>query len=126
MRETAAMIAVLAALALSGAPAQGAMQALEQAWEVPLGAVTLPGNESGQLVVRRCTSCKPDVLRVNAATRYFVRPSRAPVAFAELRRAAVKAGANRAALMYVYYDPASRTVRRLVVDAGATPAGKPR
>lgn len=98
---------------------EAALKPLEQAYELTLGAVTLPGNEVGQLVVRRCAACKPDLLRVNGATRYFIRPATAPVTLRDARTAATKAGATAGALVYVYYQPASRNVTRIVLDLGS-------
>lgn len=109
---------LLACILLLAVSAHGALKPVEQAYELALGTVSLPGNESGQLLVRRCAGCKPELLRVTAATRYFVRPSTAPVSLRDAHRAAVKAGANPAALVYVYYEPQTRSVRRLVLDPG--------
>ncbi len=117
-RHTISGSLLLASILLLAGSAHGALKPLEQAYELALGTVSLPGNESGQLLLRRCAGCKPESLRVNPATRYFVRPSKAPVSLREARQAAVKAGANPDALVFVYYEPTTRTVRRLVLDPG--------
>ena len=113
----ATVTAIVAALA--GTPsAHAALQAVEQALELPLSTVRLPPAESGALVVRRCARCAPEILRVTPGTRYFVRPGTQPVALREARKAAAGAAGRSAALVYVYYEPGPRTVRRLVLDPG--------
>ncbi len=106
--------------------AQGALLAVEEAYELSLAAVSLPGNENGYLMVRRCARCKPEVLRVNAQTLYIVRPARSPVALQDLKTRAGKIVARQQAAVYVYYDPGTRYVRRLVLDAPVmTPGSTP-
>ena len=116
---TLAGLALAAAAALAPAPAaRAALQAVEQALELPLSIVRLPPAESGAVVVRRCARCQPEVLRVTPATRYFVRPGTQAVALREVRKAAAGAAGRSTALVYVYYEPGPRTVRRLVLDPG--------
>jgi hypothetical protein len=104
-----------------------ALEPVEQAYELLLRSVSLPLHESGQLVVRECAGCRPEILRVTGATRYFVRPTATPVSLRDLRAVAARAGATPGALLYVYYDPGTRNVRRLVLDAGraVAPAAGP-
>ena len=111
-----APLLALAALVAGGAHAT--LRAVEESWELPLGAVVLPASEGALLVVRPCDACKTETLRTAADTRYFVRPGKDAVPLADLRKAAAKASARRAALVYVYYEPRKRAVRRLVLDAG--------
>jgi hypothetical protein len=110
---------LLAAAVLAPAPAaRAALQAVEQALELPLATVRLPPAESGALVVRRCARCAPEFMRVTPGTRYFVRPGTQPVALREARKAAAGAAGRATALVYVYYEPGPRTVSRLVLDPG--------
>lgn len=109
--------AVACLLLLAGA-ARAALVALEQAVEMPLVALRMPVAANTALVVRRCAKCKPELLRVTTETRYFVRPGREAVTLREARKAAAAAAARPAALAYVYYQPETRTVRRLVLDPG--------
>jgi hypothetical protein len=107
---------LLACILLITGSAHGALKALEQAYELSLSAVTLPASSAGQLIFRRCPACKPESLRVTADTRYFVRPSTVAVSLGDARKAA--AAARPAASLYVFYDPNTRGVRRLVLDPG--------
>lgn len=123
-RPIARTAALLALAILFGGTGHAALEPVEQALEMPLGAVSLPASETGQLVLRRCQGCTPQVLRVTPATLYVVRPSRAPISLREARMAAARAGAAPQALVYVYWDPATGNVRRVVLDTGA-PGGAP-
>lgn len=105
-----------ALLLLTGSAALGALKAIEEAYELSLAQVVMPASETGKVLVRRCPGCKPETLRVTADTRYFIRPSTTPVSLEEARKAAGKAAGRRQASAYVYYDPKTRTVRRLVLD----------
>ena len=109
----------LFALALLAAGGAGAtLKAVEEAHELALKAVTLPVTEVGQLILRRCGECRPETLSTNAGTRYFLRPAREAVSLDAIRRAAAAAAARPSALVYVYFDPRTRTVRRVVLDEG--------
>jgi hypothetical protein len=111
-------MALLSLLALLGARgAEAALKTVEEAHELALAAVTLPVTEVGQLIVRRCDECRPETLSTNANTRYFVASAKSAIPLAEIRRAAA-AAARSSALVYVYFDPRTRVVRRLVLDAG--------
>ena len=92
------------------------MKPLEEAYELSLSDVTLPVVATGSLIVRRCARCKPETLQVTDETRYFVRPGTAPVSLADTRKAAAKAAGRRQASVFVYYEPKTRHVRRLVLD----------
>ena len=116
MKKSGLFVASMLIL-LGPAGAQGALKAVEAAYELTLAAVTLPGNENGYLMVRRCAGCKPEILRVNAQTRYVVRPARSPVSLPDLKAQAGRIIARERAAVYVYYDPRTGYVRRLVLDA---------
>ena len=107
---------LVALLLLAGSAADGALKALEEAYELSLTQVMLPGSETATLLVRRCAGCESETLRVTAETRYFIRPATEPVSLEAARKAASKAAGRRQASIYVYYDPKTRTVRRLVLD----------
>lgn len=112
------VIAAIAATLAPAAVARAALEAVEQALELPLATVRLPPADTGALVVRRCARCAPEILRVTPATRYFVRPGTQPVTLREARKSAAGATGRKSALVYVYYEPGSRSVRRLVLDPG--------
>jgi hypothetical protein len=117
-------ITVLAAfLLLAGTAAQATLKAIQEAFELSLDQVVLPANDTGQLVVHRCAGCKPETLRVAADTQYFIRPATRPVSLDDARKAAGKAAGRRQASAYVYYDPKTRTVRRLVLDLAQSTRG---
>lgn len=109
---------LLALAALLAGSAQATLKAVDEALELALGAVVLPATEGAPFTARRCAGCKPEVMATTVETRYFVWPGRASVPLADLRKAATKASARPSALIYVYYDPRTRAIRRLVLDAG--------
>jgi hypothetical protein len=111
-------LAVVAGAIAAPAPAPAALVAKEQALELPLAKVRLPVADTGALVVRRCARCQPEVLRLTPATLWFVRLGTAAVTPREARKAAAGAAGRSAALVYVFYEPGSRAVRRLVLDPG--------
>ncbi len=60
------------------------------------------------------------VLRVTAATAWFDRPGTRQPAGQSVVLAAFRASAtNPATLVYVYYEPQTRRVKRIVLDAPA-------
>ena len=107
-----------AALLITATGGQAALRAVEQVYELGLRSVTLPAGASGQLLVRRCTNCRAEPLRVDATTRYFVRPGESMVTLNDLRAAAGRAALRRAPYIYIYYEPHSRVARRVVLDPG--------
>lgn len=109
---------LLPTLLLAAVTGHGALTALEEAFEVAPGDVTLPVSEAGQLVVRPCPACRPQLLRVDAGTRYLVQPGPETVSLAEFTRGAAQAAGRRTAAVFVYYDPQTRSVRRLVLHPG--------
>jgi hypothetical protein len=109
-------LVLLTLLAAGGAGA--ALKTVEEAHELALKAVTLPVTEVGQLILRRCDECRPETLSTNANTRYFVRPAKEAISLDEIRRAAATAAARPTAHVYVYFDPRTRAVRRVVLDDG--------
>lgn len=111
------LLTVVVLVFLSGA-AGATLKKVEDAYELGLSQVTLPGSDTGQLVVRLCAKCKPELLQVNAATVYLVRPAATPVPRSSLVAAAAKAAARSTATVFVYYEPQTMSVRRVVLDPG--------
>ena len=105
-------------LGLFAATAHGALRAVEEAYELALSAVGLPASQDGYLTLRPCERCRPEVLRVTSETIYATAPANPAVDLEQFRKAAGKVTLRSRALVYVYYDPRSRRVRRLVLDAG--------
>lgn len=111
--------AALAGLLLVGLtlPAAGTLRANEQAYELTRNQVQLPGKPEGGLTVRPCSTCKPVVLRVTTATAWFIAPETTKAAGQEAVLAAFKAAATTpATLVYVYYEPQTQRVKRIVLD----------
>lgn len=115
MTHARALLLIL--LALIATTATAALRAIEEACEVTLSAVTLPSGTDGYVTLRRCERCRPEVFKVTMQTRYVVRPGRTPVALGEMQRQASLVTNRARALVYVYYEPQTRQVRRLVLDA---------
>lgn len=110
----------LLGLLLAVATAHAALQSVEEGLEVPPEHLQLPASESGSLTVKACASCAPLQLLATPGTRY--QPDgfdSAPVSLAEMA-AALSTADRRRALLYVFYDPGTRQLTRLVLD----PAGR--
>lgn len=116
----------LAALLLSVAPwiappAGATLRTIEQAYELTRSQVQLPGRAEGALTVRTCADCRPVILRVTAATAWFTRPgTREPGGQAAVLAAFRASATNPGTLVYVYYEPQTRRVKRIVLDAPPT------
>ncbi len=105
-------------------PAAASLGTIEQAYELSRRDVQLPGRPEGNLTVRPCPTCKPVLLRVTTATGWFIAPqTRKAVAQPALLSAYKAAAANPATLVYVYYEPQTRRVNRIVLDVPA-PTGR--
>lgn len=117
--------AMLAALLLGTAlPAGATLRTIEQAYELTRSQVQLPGRAEGALTVRTCADCRPVVLRVTAATAWFDRPGTQQAAGQSVVLAAFRAAAAKpGTLVYVYYEPQTRRVKRIVLDVPALVSG---
>lgn len=112
------MRALPALLALAAAGnAQASLKAIEQAYELDPGQVSLPAAAGGSLTLRRCAGCAAELLRVDAQTQFQVLPGNANVSLEVLRREAARVANRRHTSIFVYFDPRSGTVRRIVLDA---------
>jgi hypothetical protein len=112
---------VLAALLLGlTLPAGATLRTIEQAYELTRSQIRLPGKPAGTLTVRPCPTCPPVVLQVTAATAWFDRPgTRQPAGQSAVLAAFRASAANPATLVYVYYEPQTRRVKRIVLDVPA-------
>ncbi|MEQ1801314.1 MAG: hypothetical protein ABL989_05290 [Gammaproteobacteria bacterium] len=98
--------------------ANATLRTIEQAYELTRAQVQLPGKADGNLTVRPCPDCRPVLLRVTPATAWFSRPgTRQPAGQAAVLAAFRASAANPGTLVYVYYEPQSRRVKRIVLDA---------
>jgi hypothetical protein len=104
-------------------PAAATLRTIEQAYELTRSQVHLPGASFGGLTIRRCATCSPVVLRVTGATAWFSDPrERQPAGQAAVLAAFAAAGTKPGVLVYVYYEPRSLRVNRIVLDV---PGGEP-
>ena len=98
-------------------PAAATLRTIEQAYELTRNQVQLPDQPEGGLTVRPCPTCKPVVLRVSTATAWFIGPGTVKAAGQPAFLAAFKASAtNPRTLIYVYYEPQTQRVKRIVLD----------
>ena len=112
----------LPALLLLGVslPAAAALRTIEQAYELTPSQVQLPGAASGGLTIRKCPTCSPIVLRVTEATAWFSAPREQPPAGQAAVLAALEAAGGRArVLIFVYYEPQTLRVKRIVLEVPA-------
>jgi len=111
----------LAFLGLAGlaSPALATLQTIEQAYELTRDQVQLPSD-----AVRPCRKCSMVVLKVTPDTRWFTAPGSHAVPRQELLAAFRQASLEPATLIYVYYEPQTKQVKRVVLDR-RTPAARP-
>lgn len=102
---------------LSMHPAGATLQVVEQAFELRANEVALPDVAEAPLTVRTCPDCKATVLRVTGDTRWFVgagsRQAQSQAAVLDVFR---QVAARRGTLVYLYYEPVTRRVTRIVID----------
>jgi len=112
------VVALLGILLLGVAlPASATLRTIEEAYELTRSQVQLPGASVGGLTVRLCPTCSPIVLRVTEATEWFSAPREQPPAGQAAVLAAFAAAGNNAGLfVYVYYEPQTLRVKRIVLD----------
>ena len=113
------MLCALLVLGVS-LPASATLRTIEQAYELTRSQVQLPGTPEGGLTARPCSTCRPVILRVTTATAWFNGPgTRQPVGQAAVLAAFRAAAADPKMLVYVYYEPQTLRVKRIVLDAPA-------
>lgn len=104
-------------VAAFSAPAHATMRTIEQAYELTRSQVRLPKAVIGGLTIRLCPECSPVVLRVTAATGWFSAPDgREADGQAAVQKAWEAAGRESRLLVYVYYEPGTKHVNRIVLD----------
>ena len=121
LHTSARMLAGTALLVLCFVqPAGASLGVIEQAYELTRSQVQLPTSAEGGLTVRPCATCRPLSLQVSAATTWYDRPgTRQPAGQAAVLGAFRASAANAKTLVYVYYEPQTRRVKRVVLDAPA-------
>ena len=94
------------------------LEQIEDAYEVPLGEVSLPRSVAGTVIFKPCEACKTVALRVSPQTLYSVDGHL--VILQDLLKAAEEIrqtnGGNSETLVYVFFEPESRRVTRLALD----------
>ena len=101
-----------------GQQAGASLGVIEKAYELTRAQVQLPTTADGGLTVRPCPTCRPLSLRVTTATTWFNRPgARQPAGQAAVLEAFRAAATNPKTLVHVYYEPQTRRVKRVVLDA---------
>lgn len=99
------------------------LRAIEQAYEVDVGQVQLPGGDAGPLVVRRCATCPPLTLQAGTETTWHLGPAAPATTRSAFEREFRAASIDRTALVYVLFDPGSRIVTRVILDRPVVAAG---
>lgn len=106
-------------------PAGATLQVVEQAFELRAQQVALPDVAEAPLTVRTCPDCKATVLRVTGGTQWFVgagsRQAQSQAAVMEVFR---QVAPSSRTLVYVYYEPGSGQVTRIVVDPRSSEGGR--
>jgi hypothetical protein len=94
------------------------LKAIEQAIEASAGALVLPADAVGNLVVTACDRCAPVSLLVTARSQYFLKGTQ--VQLADLRRAI----ATRPEVdVVVFYDANTHELTRLTASVPSTVLG---
>ncbi|TDJ43995.1 MAG: hypothetical protein E2O52_09290 [Gammaproteobacteria bacterium] len=112
------LITVVAALLTLPGVSNAALEMLEDAAELPIKGVQLPGSTAGQLVFRNCSGCAPAIWRVVQGTRYESFMPAEPggareVTLGELRQAFASGQADS---LVVFYKPDTNEVTRLLLS----------
>jgi hypothetical protein len=112
-------LATLAVIALAWAgSAQGALERIEEAYELTLQQVRLPAHAAGQVVVSKCATCEVIVLRVDGATSYHVGNAASAVSLSDLLAAVDLLEHTQVEPILVFYQPENKVVTRIVLGGG--------
>lgn len=118
VRQT--ILAILASAVLVQPGASFAEQSLpaEQAVESSTGLIVLPASVPATVSVTGCAECKANLLQVTGKTRFFVGKQQV-----DLKRLRQFVSASPTTGIYVFFEAASKTITRIVVD-GQLPQGQ--
>ena len=105
------------ALCLALPAAHAALDRIEEAYEVAPGDVRIPAYNNGRLTVSPCEGCDEVALRASVFTRYFAGSPRLQVSRAELIEAASSSTVQANGIVYVFFNPETLEVTRVVLDA---------
>lgn len=109
-------IAALALVIAAGSPALAAPP-VEEAFEVPPEALTLPANEFGSVILRPCEACKSVTLRVDGSTQYLYQ--RTPFPLKEFRALVLDLSGKEGIAVTVIYRLPDQRVARIFVSPPA-------
>jgi len=113
-------VLIFAALTMFASVAQGTriIAQDEDAYELHLGEVSLPGSEAGTVIFKACDNCKTQSMRVTGSTIYQV--DGRTVTLKDFTLAAEdfrkRQGATSRTIVYVFFDIKSRRVNRLGME----------
>ncbi len=81
---------IVAVSLFAGAAAQGALERVEEAWEVALLSTELPTYAAGRVTVVPCAGCERVSHAVGARTRYFIAGTKTAMSLEAFREAAAR------------------------------------
>ena len=114
------LVSLMIGVLIGSVPAGATLRTIEQAYELTHNQIQLPSGPEGTLTVRPCATCRLVLLRVTTATAWFAAPrSRQANSQSTVLAAFHGAATNPRALVYVYYEPQTLRVKRIVLDAPA-------
>ncbi len=113
LRRACLMAAIIGALAASPAIAGPQLGTIEECLETGTDLVPLPGVPGGTLAAKGCAACETLRLNFDQRTRYYIGDEAVP--YSRLL-AAASTGTTR---IYVFYQPDTRALTRLRLEAGA-------
>ena len=93
--------------------AHSAFGIIEEAYELDFATVTLPTFATGHVKFKQCDHCGNTTLSVDENTTYHNGVRTPAISLGELSSAAA---AQNTQLIYVYYDPATEVVTRIVLS----------
>ena len=90
----------------------------EDAYELTLSDVIMPGSESGTLIFKTCDECNPLSMRVDGRTRYLLnwRPVTLDAFMRSVDSIRQTRRGNEGATVYVFFDVKDQHVNRLGVE----------
>ena len=114
------LVVLMIGLTIGSVPAGATLRTIEQAYELTHNQIQLPSGPEGTQSVRPCATCRLVFLRVTTATAWFAAPrSRQANSQRSVLDAFHASATNPRALVYVYYEPQTLRVKRIVLDAPA-------
>jgi len=88
----------------------------ERGLEIDPRAIELPPYANGTISFSACAECERLSLALTTETRYYLAPRTPPVLFDDLRSVFHASVHDARMIVYVYYDPKTMAVNRLVLD----------